>query len=130
MAAGYTGLTEIYTKRTAHALNAAGDDLRRRLNVCFKRVGLKAQMMGLGSIMTVHFTDAAITKPGDVAGLDPRLKTLFHLAMLERGQYLSPRGMITLSLPMGHPEYDGLVRAVEDFCADYGPMLKDLCCMA
>ena len=130
MAAGYTGLSEIYTKRTAHALNAAGDDLRRRLNVCFKRVGLKAQMTGLGSIMTLHFTSDAITKPQDTAALDPRLKKLFHLNMLERGQYLSPRGMVTLSLPMGHPEYDGLVRAVECFCTDYEPLLKDLGHMA
>jgi len=129
MAAGVTGLTKIYTKRAAHALNAAGDDLRRRLNVCFKKAGLKAQMTGLGSIMTLHFCDAEITKPQDVAGLDPKLKKLFHFAMLERGQYLAPRGMITLSLPMGHPEYDGLVRAVECFCDDYQPLLREISCM-
>ena len=129
MAAGVTGLTRIYTKRAAHALNAAGDDLRRRLNVCFKKAGLRAQMTGLGSIMTLHFTDAQICKPQDVAALDPKLKKLFHFAMLERGQYLAPRGMITLSLPMGHPEYDGLVRAVECFCEDYRPLLKEISCM-
>lgn len=129
MAAGMTGLTKIYSKRVAHTLNAAGDDLRRRLNVCFKKMGLKAQVTGLGSIMTLHFTDRAISKPQDLADQDPRLKKLFHLAMLERGQYLAPRGMVSLSLPMGHPEYDGLVRAVEDFCTEYQPLLKELCCL-
>jgi len=35
--------------------------------------------------------------------------------MLERGQYLARRGMINLSLPMTEREFDGFLKAVEDF---------------
>ncbi|RVU38288.1 aminotransferase class III-fold pyridoxal phosphate-dependent enzyme [Hwanghaeella grinnelliae] len=126
MAAGLTGLTQVYTCKVAKTLNAAGDDLRRRINVCFKRVGMKAQATGLGSLMCVHFTDAPVKRPQDVKTLDPQIKRLFYMEMLERGQYMATRCMMTLSLPMGHPEYDGLVRAIEDFCVDNGPLLREL----
>ncbi len=39
--------------------------------------------------------------------------------MLARGIYLSPRGMVALSLPIGDQETDALLAAVED----YDPLL-------
>jgi len=49
----------------------------------------------------VHFTAKPIRSPDDLADEDPRLPALFHLDMLTRGQYLAPRGMLAVSLPMG-----------------------------
>ena len=79
---------------------------------------------GLGSIMTLHFRAGPITNPRQSEHEDPRLKRLFHLAMLERGIYLTPRGMIVLSLPMGDPETGALTNAVADFLDEYGPLLS------
>jgi glutamate-1-semialdehyde 2,1-aminomutase len=78
---------------------------------------------GLGSILCIHFRPGPITRPSDLEGEDPRLKQLFHLAMLERGIYLSPRGMMALSLPMGDIETDALLDAVAGFIEDHHPLL-------
>jgi glutamate-1-semialdehyde 2,1-aminomutase len=43
--------------------------------------------------------------------------------MLLRGQHVTPRGMLALSLPFGQQEADGFLRAFEDFLDDYLPML-------
>ena len=43
--------------------------------------------------------------------------------MMARGIYLSPRGMVALSLPMGEAETDALLEAVAAFVEDYGPLL-------
>jgi len=126
MAAGHAGLTEVLCPRANHYLNASGDDLRRRLNAMFKGAGLRAQVTGQGSIMTIHFTPDAIRKPADIGDGRPELKRLFHLDMLHRGQYIAPRGMIALSLPMAHRELDGLAQAVCGFVREYEPLLRDL----
>ena len=43
--------------------------------------------------------------------------------MLEHGIYLSPRGMMALSLPMGDAETDTLLDAVAGFNEDHRPLL-------
>ncbi len=78
---------------------------------------------GLGSILSIHFRPGPILRPEDLEGEDPRLKQVFHLAMLARGIYLSPRGMMALSLPMGDSESDALLDAVAGFIEDYRPLL-------
>lgn len=126
MAAGHAGLSEVLCPRANHYLNASGDDLRRRLNAMMKGVGLNAQVTGQGSLMTFHFTTKPISRPGDIDNNLPDLKRLFHLEMLHRGQYIAPRGMITLSLPMAHRELEGLINALCGFVKEYDPLLRDL----
>ncbi len=70
-----------------------------------------------------QFQPGPIQGPDDLEGEEPRLKQLFHLAMLTRGIYLAPRGTLALSLPMGEAETDALLAAVADFVEDYGPLL-------
>jgi glutamate-1-semialdehyde 2,1-aminomutase len=127
MAAGYAGLTEVLSPAALEALNARGDTLRAALQATFEGAGqgraLAMTASGLGSILCIHFRPGPIARPGDLEGEDPRLKQLFHLAMLERGIYLSPRGMMALSLPMGDTETDALLDAVAGFIEDHHPLL-------
>jgi len=127
MAAGYAGLTEVLSPAALEALNARGDTLRAALQATFEGAGqgraLAMTASGLGSILCIHFRPGPITRPSDLEGEDPRLKQLFHLAMLERGIYLSPRGMMALSLPMGDAEIDALLGAVAGFIEDHHPLL-------
>ena len=115
MAAGLTGLTEIYTQAAAIALNARGDALRDRLNGLCRAAGAPMQVTGLGSMMSVHFTARPIARPADAAGADKRLKDLFFFDLLEAGIWLARRGMINLSLPIGDAECDCLAAAFEEF---------------
>ena len=123
MAAGHAGLTEVLSAEALAALNARGEALRGALSAYFADQGLAMTATGLGSLMAIHFRPGPIAAPADLEGEDPRLKQLFHLAMLARGIYLSPRGMLALSLPMGAAETDALLEAVGAFVEDYGPLL-------
>ncbi len=123
MAAGYAGLTQVLSPRALEALNQRGETLRAALNDLFAAEKLAMCASGLGSILGVHFRPGPITRPEDLEGEDSRLKQLFHLAMLARGVYLSPRGMLALSLPMGDAETAALLAAVGGFIEDYRPFL-------
>ena len=123
MAAGHAGLTEVLTPDALDALNTRGEALRAALNGSFAAAGLGITATGIGSVMAIHFRSGPIHAPADLAGEDPRLKQLFHLALLARGIYLSPRGMLALSLPMGEGEVGALLAAVGAFIEDYGPLL-------
>ena len=107
-----------------------GDDLRARVNAIATKKGLPFQITGQGSIMAVHFKTGPIKKPedwwpSDDAGtkrLD-QLSKLFHLDMLEMGQYLARRGFISLSLPLTDKHYDSFVAAVEEFLSSRGNVM-------
>jgi glutamate-1-semialdehyde 2,1-aminomutase len=129
MAAGLTGLRDIYTAAESERLNATGDRLRDRLNEAAQQRGLPVQVTGAGSMLCIHFRGGAIRRPEDVwatgyeAELLERLKALFHLDMMAAGQYLARRGFMSLSLPMTNIEHDGLVRAFEEFLETRGGLL-------
>ena len=123
MAAGHAGLTQVLSADVLAAVNGRGETLRAALNGQFQAAGLAMTASGLGSILSVHFRPGPILRPDDLEGEDPRLKQLFHLAMLARGIYLSPRGMMALSLPMGDTETDALLDAVAGFIEDHHPLL-------
>lgn len=123
MSAGLAGITEVFTPDACRALNAAGDDLRTRLNASFERHGTAIQATGLGSMTVVHFCDGPITCPADAARGNPHAKRLFHLEMMARGQYIVQRGMINQSLPMTDADRDGLIEAVDGFLDEYGGLL-------
>ena len=123
MAGGYAGLSEVLSAEALDRLNARGDKLREDLNAVIAEQGLAMTVTGLGSIMVIHFQPGPITRPSQLKDEDPRLKRLFHLAMLEHRIYMSPRGMAALSLPVSDRETAAFVEAFESFVEDYGSLL-------
>ncbi len=126
MAAGAAGLAEVFTPEAARALNARGEALRARLNQIGRASGGALQVTGRGSIMTVHFAPAGrgeIRSAGDLAAADPNAKALFHLELLARGQYLSRRGFISLSLALSDGDLDAFADAVAGVLAAHGSLL-------
>ena len=115
MAAGLTGLTQVYTPDAAQALNARGDALRQRLNALCQAAGAPIQFTGIGSMLSVHTVLGPVACPADAAKGDPKLKELFFFDMLSQGIWLARRGMMALSLPIGDAECDRLATAVEEF---------------
>ncbi|KAF9735531.1 hypothetical protein PMIN03_010515 [Paraphaeosphaeria minitans] len=55
MAAGYTGLSQIYMSAVATNFNAMGDKLRSALQELSQ--GTKTTVTGLGSMMGIHFLE-------------------------------------------------------------------------
>ncbi len=124
MNAGLVGLTEIYTPERARALNAFGDRLRDRLNAVARRHGLAMQFTGLGSMMSVHMTDAPIRSEEDVARGDGALRDLFWFDLTARGLWLAKRGMFALSIALDETDADQLAEAVEDFAQTRAPLFN------
>ena len=131
MAAGLTGLRELYTPEAAGRLNGDGDRLRDRLNALARKHDAPMQVLGIGSIMAMHLRRGTVTKPQDLwpkdtaaAAKHAELQKLLHLDLIEQGQYMARRGFISLSLPMTEAEFDGFAAAVEEFLAVRGPVLR------
>ena len=112
MAAGYAGLSRLFTPEAADALFARGEALRTELNAAARGCMI---WTGLGSLMCAHFPGA-----GDAA-----LRELFFLDMLERGFYLARRGMIALSLEIDADHTTRFVGAVTEFAATHAGLLED-----
>ncbi len=122
MQAAIAGLTEVFTEKAAEEINAQGDLLRHRLNNAAETRNLPVQVTGCGSMMMFHPTDADLTAPTDTNAAPPEARALFHLEMMARAHYVSRRGMMVLSLPMGPAEFDALTAAFEDILDTYGAL--------
>jgi glutamate-1-semialdehyde 2,1-aminomutase len=112
MAAGSAGLGQVFTADVARAHSTRGDRLRRLLNDRFARLGVDWQASGLGSIMGLHPTRAALSNVGDLAVVDDRRRELLFLDLLEDGCYIARRGFVALSLVVTDAELDGFVESV------------------
>jgi glutamate-1-semialdehyde 2,1-aminomutase len=123
MAAGLAGLRQLWTPAAVEALNRRGDRLRERCNALFDARGLALQASGLGSLMTLHPTRAALRNVSDLAACDPRVRDLLYFALLERGVFMARRGMTALSLPFGDAEVELFLAALDDTLARHGALL-------
>jgi glutamate-1-semialdehyde 2,1-aminomutase len=117
MHAGVVSLTELLTPDAMAAFNADGDRLRARLGEVFSARGLPLAVTGLGSTMALHVGAEAPTR----FGAHPRaadVRRLFHLGLLNDGQWVASRGMIATSLATTPDQVDELVRVVERWSDD------------
>ena len=112
MAAGLATLEQMTPQAYAH-LNGLGKQLRDGLTELFAKEGVAAQVVMLGSVFSIYFSDMPVTNYRALAQVkgDPDNRVFF--ALLARGYYLAHGlGMNALSLPMQPDDIDGLVEAV------------------
>ncbi len=115
MYAGAAGYGQVFTPEVAAELSAQGNALRKRLNAIAATAPFAMQFTGLGSMMNVHMCPGEITSMRDYSRSDLVLRDLFYFDLLEQGIWPARRGMLNLSLPMGHKEFDKLADAVAHF---------------
>jgi glutamate-1-semialdehyde 2,1-aminomutase len=124
MAAGYAGLSEVFTPAAAEALFARGERLRTRLNATAEAEDVPVRATGLGSMIGIHPTDRPITTAED-APEAKEARALIHLALIARGIYMARRGYMTLSLPQTAADDDALVAAFGDMLRSHARVLRD-----
>jgi glutamate-1-semialdehyde 2,1-aminomutase len=115
MAAGITGLEQVFTVAVCEELNARGDRLRMAMNEAFERADVSMQATGLGSLLTIHATHGSLTTPADLTGSDERVKELLFFDLLADGFWVARRGMVTLSLPLTDEDCARFLAATEGF---------------
>jgi glutamate-1-semialdehyde 2,1-aminomutase len=124
MAAGYAGLSQIYTPDVARDFNAMGDALRVKLQTLSQ--GTKMTVMGRGSLVGIHFLEDGNK---DVKSYRDRkdedeLKDLFWMEMMEEGFWISKRGGVHLILGTPWGELERFVGCVESFLKRHGGLVK------
>jgi len=111
-AAGVAGYGAITAAMQTH-IDALAADLSTRTNALFRRLRVPAQMVRVGSLFNIHFTDEPIVDYRSVMRGDRRCLSLLVLALMNRGVFLAPRGMGCTSSVMTATEVDTFLGALE-----------------
>jgi len=118
-AAGVAGYGAITPAVQAH-IDRLAEDLRTRANALFRRLKVQAQMVGVGSLFNIHFTDEPILDYRGVMRGDRKSLSALALALMNRGIFIAPRGMGCTSSVMTPAEIDAFLAALE------GALVEDL----
>ena len=124
MAAGLAGLEKVLTPEATIKLNESGDRLRKRMQQAADTRGVPARVMGLGSMICVHFQSAEIRRPADTEATPAATRKLLQLEMNLKGFYISRRGFLSLSLPLTDKDYDDFVAVFEEFLEENSAVLQ------
>lgn len=124
MTAGLTGLTRVFTAERARQFLDASERLRQELNDTLVRTGVPMQLVGLGSMFTVHFSRRVIRSPADIPAASRRLGQLFHMESLQRGVLVASRGDVFVSLAATARHLEALRDTAFWFADAYGPLIR------
>ncbi len=125
MAAGIAGLSKVYTKEAAIALNARGDAFRDRLNAICTKADVALQFTGIGSMLAPHAMRGPITSPQVAATGNAKLRELLFFDLVAHGIFMMPkRCLIALSLPLTDRDFDTFANAVEEFVHSRRSLLR------
>lgn len=127
MAAGLTGLRDIYTPEVAMALNAKGDRLRKALNALAEKHGVALSSTGIGSFVGIHFAkdigDQPIYANAQEEIRRSKLYELMHLDFIAAGLFFARRGYIALSLALTDGDIERFVAVMDEFITARKPLL-------
>jgi len=113
MAAGLATLKQMTPDAFVH-LNSLGEQLCTGLNELFDDKCFSAQVVGIGSLFSIHLTHENVTNYRSLARSDKSLVHPIFLSLLEQGFFLSHTlAMNALSLPMDSSHVTGLINAME-----------------
>ena len=119
MAAGLTGLRDIYTPAAAMELNAKGDRLRDGLNALAQKHEVGIGATGCGSFIGLHFTKEIVDRPLHHADEEEarrgKLHKLMHLDFIAAGLFFARRGYMALSLALTEADIERFLAQTEEF---------------
>jgi glutamate-1-semialdehyde 2,1-aminomutase len=118
-AAGLAGYRSITPEVQSH-IDGLAEDLRTRANALFQRLKVRAQVVGVGSLFNIHFTDEPILDYRAVMRGDRQQLAVLALALMNRGIFIAPRGMGCISSVMTPMETSAFLTALE------GALVEDL----
>lgn len=120
MAAGLAAMTEL-TPDVYDDLNRKGERVAELLREVFASHDVPVQVNSVGSLFALHFNDQPVIDYRGVAASDRARMHDFFLALLNHGVLVAPRGMGALSTPMGEPEIERFIDAVDGTVAEQRP---------
>jgi glutamate-1-semialdehyde aminotransferase len=107
-------------------INKLGESFAEGVRAIFKRLNIKGQVTGMGSLQNVHFHDQPVINGKTAREANKDLLHLYYLAMLERGCFSAARGLYVMSTPMTQKEIDTALKAVDDVMTELKPTVEEL----
>ncbi|MBA7664653.1 Glutamate-1-semialdehyde 2,1-aminomutase 1 [subsurface metagenome] len=107
-------------------INKLGESFAGGVRAVFKKLNIKGQVTGMGSLQNIHFSDKPVVNGKSAREANKDLLHLFYLAMQERGMFSAARGLYVMSTPMTQKEIDATVKAVDNVVTELKPTIEDL----
>jgi glutamate-1-semialdehyde 2,1-aminomutase len=98
-------------------LDELGAAVARGLREAIDRTGVRAVVTQVGSLVNVHFTDEVPRDFDASQRIDADAAAAYHIGLLNRGLFVAPRGMMTVSLVTTDDHVRRLVDASEEIFA-------------
>lgn len=114
-AAGVVSVNELTAARI-DAMSRRADALRAGLERAAARCGVPLAVNQAGSLLNVFFTQEP--PAATIVRTDYERMSLFHLAALNNGVFLAPRGMIVLSTVMTDAIVEDVIERLAAACSD------------
>ena len=112
MVAGMATLEQL-TPEAFNRLNGLGERLFTGLRNLFRERGVDAQVVGLGSVFSIYFTDQEAVNYRNIATADKDISHCIFLSLLQQGYFLSHKlAMSSISLALDESHIDGLIDAM------------------
>ncbi len=114
MVAGIASMNKFDEEAVRH-INSLGERLREGCNAAIRSQGLKMQVIGVGSLSNIIYTDQEVSNAHAFAMAyigAMELQKWLHLELMNRGLYTAKRGEFIISTPMSEQEID---RCVDEF---------------
>lgn len=103
---------ELFTAPEIERLDRLGTRLRDGIGEALARVGVPAQVTGLGSLFGIHLTAHPVRSCRDAARGDTELRHRLFLGLFTEGVLIDPRGVGSLSTALGESDLDAALAAV------------------
>ncbi|TET68194.1 MAG: aspartate aminotransferase family protein, partial [Dehalococcoidia bacterium] len=78
-------------------INRLGESFADGVRAVFKKLNIKGQVTGMGSLQNIHFSDKPVVNGKSAREANKDLLHLFYLAMQERGMFSAARGLYVMS---------------------------------
>ena len=116
MAAGIASMRK-YDEKMVNHINSLGARLREGGNDVFQSLGIKCQLLGIGSLSNIIYTDQEISNATEFAmsyiGC-MELQKWVHIELMNRGIYTAKRGEFIISTPMSEQEVDKGIQGLKE----------------
>jgi len=107
-------------------INKLGESFAGRVRAIFKRLKIKGQVIGIGSLQNIHFSEKPMVDGKSAREANKQLLHLFYLAMLQRGIFSASRGLYVMSTPMTQKEIDTAIKACDDSLTELKPYIEQI----
>jgi glutamate-1-semialdehyde 2,1-aminomutase len=124
-AAGMASLAGMTSAALDH-INGLGDRVAQGLERVIAELGVRARVSGIGSLRQLFWVADAPRRPEDTIDQPVVLQRMFHKLMLERGFFVTPRGLFVQSVPMTEADVDASVEAARDSIETLLPIIEEV----